>query len=100
MIRTRESQEIPIAGSGQFVIAMNIEEIMLLGALLGMVKLGHRQYEQAALKLMDALEEITDDPDFTLTALMEVRPTIKVHEPDTFDVIAEYDETYVFEISV
>lgn len=99
MIRTRPTEN-EIAGDGDFLIAMSIEEVMLIGSLLGMIKLGPRPYQQAALNLMDALEELTGDSDFTLSALTEVQPTVEVHEPVSYNKIAEYDESYIFEINV
>lgn len=100
MIKTRPTPEIQIAGDGEFLIAFSQDELTLLGALLGMVKLGHRRYEQAALNIIDALEEITLDSDFTLTCLEDIQPTLEVRDPVTLDIIAEYDDTHLFEISV
>ena len=100
MIRSRPSIKDFIAGDGEFLIAMSREEITLIGALLGMVKLGHRQYQQAAMSILDALEEVTDDEDFSLTALLDVQPTLEVRDPQTFDVIAQYGNDHVFEINV
>lgn len=89
-----------IAGDGEYLIAMTHDEITLIGALLGMVKLGHRPYQVAALNIMDALEEITLDEDFTTTALMDVRPVLEVRDSNTLDVIAMYDDDYIFEMIV
>jgi len=100
MIRTRSNSSDTIAGDGDFIIAMSIDELILIASLLGMVKLGQRPYQIAALNLMDSLEELTADKDFTLTALSEVQPTFEVLESTGFTTIAEYDETYIVEISV
>jgi hypothetical protein len=99
VIRTRPSEDL-IVGDGEYVIAMSIEEITLLGALLGMVKLGQRPYQVAAMNLLDALEDITDDQDFSTNALADVQPILEVRDPNTFDIIANYDDTHIFEFVV
>jgi hypothetical protein len=100
MIRTRPSTLDMIVGDGEFLIAMSQDEITLIGALLGLVKLGHKQYEQAAMNILEALEEITDDSEFCNTALADVQPVIDIRDPQTFDVIAQYDDTMIIEINV
>lgn len=100
MIRTRPTTEDLIAGDGEFLIAMSQDEITLIGALLGMVRLGQRQYQQAAMNIMDALEDLTDDQDFTTTALVDVQPQLEVRDSNTFDIIARYDDSHIFEFIV
>jgi hypothetical protein len=89
-----------IVGDGEYVIAMSIEEITLIGALLGMVKLGQRPYQVAAMHLLDALEDVTADVDFSSNALADVEPILEVRDPNTFDIIARYDDTHIFEFAV
>ena len=100
MIRTRPSSADMIAGDGEFLIAISQDELTLLGALLGMVRLGHRPYQQAAMNLLDAIEDITDDQEFCSTALADVQPLLEVREPITFDIIGSYDDTHIIEIIV
>jgi hypothetical protein len=99
VIRTRPSEDV-IVGDGEFLIAMSQDELTLLGALLGMVKLGQRQYQVAAMNLLDALEDITDNQDFSSDALADVQPILEVRDPNTFDIIANYDDTHIFEFVV
>lgn len=102
MIRTRKdpADDINIVGTGDFVMALDIAQLELLGALLGMVKLGHSPYQQAALEMLDMLEELTGDDEFTSYALGEVMPVIEIHDGDSFDVIATYDDDHIIEIIV
>lgn len=100
MIRTRFTPEDEIAGTGDFIIAMSIDELILIGSLLSLVKLGQRPYQIAALNLMDTLEVLTADQDFALTSLTEVQPTFEILDPNGFEKIAEYDETYIVQIDV
>jgi hypothetical protein len=89
-----------IVGDGEFLIAMSRDELTLLGALLGMVRLGQRPYQVAAMNLLDALEDITDNQDFSSDALADVQPLLEVREPVTFDIIGSYDDTHIIEIIV
>jgi hypothetical protein len=89
-----------IVGDGEFLIAISQDELTLLGALLGMVRLGQRQYQVAAMNLLDALEDITDDQEFSSAALADVQPILEVRDPATFDIIASYDDTHIIEFIV
>ncbi len=100
VIRTRQEPGLEVYGDGEHIIAMDQMQLELLAAFLGMVKLGHRPYQQAAMRLLDAIEEITDDVDFCSYALAEIEPVLEVHDPNTFDIIAQYDADHVIEIIV
>ncbi len=100
MIRTRPTQEDEIAGVGEFKIAMSFEELVLISSFLGMVKLGVRPYQQAAMNLIDAIEELTADQDFTSFALSEIQPVLEVRDPSTFDIVGEFTDDHIFEFVV
>ena len=102
MIRTRPDfdDSTPIAGNGQYVLALDQEELELIAAFVGMVKLGQRPYEEAAFRILDAIEELTDDPDFSLDALNEIQPTVEILDGSTCNTVAEYDYSHVFQFCV
>jgi len=102
MIRTRKdpADEIEIVGTGNFIMALDTDQLELMGALLGMVKLGPAPYQQAALKLLNYLEELSGDSEFSSYALGEVMPVLEVRDSDSFDIIAIYDDDHIFEFVV
>lgn len=102
MIKTRKApeDELNIVGSGDFIMALNTDQLELIGALLGMVKLGRSQYQQAAFDIIDMLEGLTGDEDFTSFALGQVMPILEVHDSDSYDIIATYDDDHIFEFLV
>ena len=101
MIRTRKNtfEEINIEGSGPFIIAMSADELELIGSLLGMVRLGKSPYQLSALNLIDVLEKVTGDREFTSTAISAVMPVLEVLN-DSFEVVAVYGDDNIFEFVV
>jgi hypothetical protein len=98
MIRTREHldfDENTPCGKGPHVIAITDAELELIAAFCGMVKLGHRPYQAAAMKLIDTIEELTGDVDFTSYALAEIEPVLEVRD-DNYNLIETYDSSDIF----
>ena len=100
VIKTRKEQEIEIVGNGPFIMALTSEQIELIGAMMGMIRLGQTPYQQAALDIMDMLEDLTGDDEFTTYCLGEVMPILEVRDGVDFDVIATYDDDHIFEFVV
>lgn len=102
MIITRghfDPDDVEIVGDGPFIIAMEQDELELISALLGLVRLGHNQYQRAALRLMNSIEAVSADADFFSYALDQVQPVIEVFD-DTRTVMARYDKDSDLEIVV
>lgn len=97
MIRTRPDEDV--AGYGDILIAISQEELELIGAMIGMIRLGKTPYQSAAMRLIDTMEQVTLDDDWTSTALGLVAPVLEVRDDD-FDIIARYDEDHIFEFVV
>ena len=100
VIRTRDLPGPDIYGDGEHIIAMDQMQLELLAAFLGMVKLGQRPYQEAAMRLLETIEEITDDVDFCSYALGEIEPILEIHDPDTFDITAQYGPEHIIEFIV
>jgi len=89
-----------VVGHGPHIIAMSDEQLELLAALLGMVKLGSvRPHQIAALELLDSIETLTDDPDYPSRALALIQPMLEVYD-DQYTMVRRYDADYNFEIIV
>jgi hypothetical protein len=104
MIRTRptetQTEDLGIIGDGPYLLALHHDQLELIGCFMGMIRGGHSLYQEAAADLMDILETATGDQDFCLTSLEAIMPTVNVHEPLTYDLIAQYDEDHSFEFNV
>lgn len=102
MIKTRKdpADDINIVGTGEFIMALGTDQLELMGALLGMVKLGKSPYQQAALELLNYLDELTGDQEYSSYALGQVMPILEVHDGETYDIIATYDDDHLIEFLV
>lgn len=102
MIKTRKApeDELNIVGTGEFIMALNTDQLELLGALLGMVKLGQSQYQNAAFEMIDLMEELTGDDEYSSFALGQVMPIVEIHDGESYDVIATYDDDHIIEFIV
>ena len=89
MIKSRPPlQSATVAGKGPYTINMTYESLELIGALVSLVKLGHHnKHRRAAYELFEALEELTNDCDFSCDALERVQPVFEIHDADTYDVL-------------
>ena len=100
MIRTRPQSELGIVGNGEFIVALDKAELQLISALAVMCRLGSGTYEEAAVRILDKIEDVTGEIDFGLEALVDISPSFSIRDPLTLDVIAEYDEDFIVEINV
>ena len=100
VIKTRKEQDIAIIGDGEFIIALTSNQLELIGAMMGMIKLGNRPYQKAAYEIICMLEDLTGDDEFTSFCLEAIEPILEVHDGDDYDVIAMYDDTHIFEFIV
>ena len=78
---------------------MNDHELQLVGALLGLIKMGFSPYKQAAAKLLETVEEASNDPDFCINALNTIEPQIQIYDDD-YALIQTYDSDTTIEIIV
>jgi len=99
-IRTRPSQNGIEIAPGETLLILNQEQVELIAALLCMVKLGHRPYQNAALELSEMLDELNGNVDFGLECLASVNPKFNILDPDTLDIVASYDDDDIIEIVV
>jgi hypothetical protein len=91
MIKTRPTLDDLIAGTGDYLVALDLEELKLIGAILGLVNLGHSGYGDVAHNLVMTIEEAADDPEFCLNSLEEISPKFNVHDPESYEVINIFD---------
>jgi len=94
-IKTRKDPVPTILGDGPFQIGMTYEQLQLLGAFLSITKLGAGTYQNAAYGLMEIIETMVDDNDFSIDALGIVLPKFSIHDENTYDVIQTVDGMYV-----
>jgi hypothetical protein len=101
MIKTRNTIDtIDVhGGDGDIVIAVTAEELELMGAMLCMIKLGHRPYQKAAKKLLDTLTEVSGDSDYSLSCFSVIDPCLEVSDM-LLNTIAVYDSDNIFQIVV
>ena len=100
VIKTRKDSGPQIVGSGDFIMALTTDQLELIGSMMGMIKLGHTPYQQAALDIMNMLEELTGDDEFTSYCLGVVQPVLEVRDGEDYDIIATYDDDHIFEFIV
>lgn len=103
MIRTRPNfgdSEPAVFGSGQYTIAITQEQLELIAAFTGMIKLGARPYENAAFDLLTTIEELTGDVDFPSYAINEIQPTLRVRDPNDLSIIEAFDADTIVEFLV
>lgn len=91
MIKTRPTLNDIIHGDGDHLLALDIHEIKLIAAILGVTRLGHGGYSDVAHNLSMTLEEATDNAEICMDALEEIQPKFNVHDPITYDVTEIYD---------
>ena len=99
VIKTRKDPGVNIVGTGDFIMALTSDQLELIGALIGMVKLGDRPYQEAAFEIIEMLSDLTGDDEFTSFCLGTVQPVLEVHDDD-YDIIATYDDDHIFEFVV
>ncbi len=99
MIKTRKGSTEQVYGIGPNKLALTNEQMELIGALMGTIKLGYSKYQEAAMGIIDMLEEITGDDDYTSYCLDAVGPILEVYD-DEYNVIATYDDDHIFEFIV
>lgn len=100
MIKTRKDSGPQIVGKGDFVMALTTDQLELIGAMMGMIKLGQSSYQEAAFEIIDMLDELTGDDEYTSYCLGAVMPVLEVHDGDDYDIIATYDDNHIFEFVV
>ncbi len=100
MIKTRKDTELNIAGNGEHLVALTADQMELIGAFLGMVRLGSGScYCEAAFDLIEIFEKINDDEEYTSYCLEAVKPILEVRGDD-FEIIATYDDDHLFEFEL
>jgi hypothetical protein len=99
MIKTRKDPADQIVGHGDCIMALTTDQLELIGAMMGMIKLGRSPYQEAAYQIIDMLEELTGDDEYTSYCLGAVQPILEVHG-ENYDVIATYDDDHIFEFVV
>lgn len=53
--------EDQIAGSGPYLMRMTYEELQFIAAMLYVTRVGHGIYQDAVFKLLNTVEEMTDE---------------------------------------
>lgn len=91
MIKTRPTLDDMIFGEGDYLLALDLQELKLIAAILSMINLGNGGYGDVAYNLVTTLEAATDNPEFCLDAIDELSPKINIHDQETFDVANIYD---------
>lgn len=81
-------------------MGMTADQMKLIGAMMGMIKLGKSVYQQAAFDIINMLDELSRDDDFTSFCLGEVMPVLEVHSSDDYGIIAVYDDDHILEFIV
>ena len=94
-IKTRKDHTPTTLGEGPFQIGLTYEQLQLLGAFLSITKLGSGTYQNAAYGLMEIIETMVDDNDFSIDALGIVLPKFSIHDENTYDVIQTVDGMYI-----
>lgn len=88
--------ESVVAGSGNYTIKMDFEELQLIAAVLFITRLGSGSpYRDAALKLLTTLEQGLFDSDFTAEAGDDVDLSISVLSDDGDTILKQYHHSTI-----
>lgn len=79
IISSRPSFDTSAIGPGPYLLALNLDQLELVAALISLVRLGQgHKYREAAYELSTMLDEVAGDLDFTFAAFNKVDPHVTI----------------------